>query len=175
MLLTGQRRGEIGGMRWDEIDLDTKTWTLPAARAKNNREHVVPLSDAAIAILMALPRIHSSEGFVFTMSGAQPVSGFFLAKKRMDALLPAGMPGWTLHDLRRTFASGCARLGIAVHVVEAVLNHKSGTIRGVAAVYNRYSYDAEKRACLEAWSRYVGALISGQLDRNVTELAAARA
>jgi integrase len=85
------------------------------------------------------------------------------------------MPSWTLHDLRRTFASGAARLGIAIHVVEAVLNHKSGTIRGVAAVYNRYSYETEKRACLDAWSRYVEALVSGETGRNIIELAAARA
>jgi integrase len=170
MALTGQRRGEIAGMRWGEIDLDAKIWTLPAARAKNNREHVVPLSDSAIAILTALPRVHSREGFVFTLNGAQPVSGFFQAKRRLDAALPSDMPAFTLHDLRRTFASGCARLGIAVHVVEAALNHKSGTIRGVAAVYNKYSYDVEKRACMQAWARHVEVLLGG----NVVELAAAR-
>jgi integrase len=174
MALTGQRRGEIAGMRWDEIDLDAKIWTLPAARAKNNREHVVPLSDAVMAILTALPRVHSREGFVFTLNGAQPVSGFFQAKKRMDALLPAGMPAWTLHDLRRTFASGCARLGIAVHVVEAALNHKSGTIRGVASVYNRYDYASEKRACMQAWARFIETLVSDEPAGNVVELAAAR-
>lgn len=81
--------------------------------------------------------------------------------------MPADTPPWTIHDLRRTFASGCARLGIAVHVVEAALNHRSGTIKGVAAVYNRYSYDAEKRAALEAWSRYVEALVSGDPAGNV--------
>jgi integrase len=89
----------------------------------------------------------------------------------LDALLP-DMPAWTLHDLRRTFASGCARLGIAVHVVEAALNHKSGTIKGVAAVYNRYSYDAEKRAALDAWSRYVDSLVSGTPVSNVIEVRA---
>jgi hypothetical protein len=84
--------------------------------------------------------------------------------------LPPDVEEWTLHDLRRTFASGCARLGIAVHVVEAALNHRSGMIKGVAAVYNRYSYDAEKRAAMTAWARHVEAIVSGA---NVVELAIA--
>ena len=82
---------------------------------------------------------------------------------------------WTIHDLRRTAASGMAGLGIAPHVVEAVLNHKSGTIKGVAAVYNRYSYSAEKRAALEAWARALDAIVTGKPAGNVVELASARA
>jgi len=82
---------------------------------------------------------------------------------------------WTLHDLRRTAASGMAGLGIAPHVVEAVLNHKSGSIKGVSAVYNRYNYAEEKRAALEAWGRYLETLISGAPAANVVELAKARA
>jgi integrase len=79
------------------------------------------------------------------------------------------IPHWTFHDLRRTFATGCARLGIGVHVVEAALNHRSGTIKGVAAIYNRYSYDEEKRAALAAWARHIEALVTGAPD-NVVEL-----
>ena len=173
LILTGQRRDEVGAMRWSEIDLDGRTWTLPATRTKNGRHHVVPLSEPAVAILKALPRIESKTGLVFTSTGETAVSGFSRAKDRIGEFMltamreGAGEPDkleltrWTFHDLRRTAASGMARLGIAVHVVEAVLNHRSGTIKGVAAVYNRYSYDVEKRQALEAWGRCVETLISG--------------
>jgi integrase len=138
LILTGARRSEVAGMMWREIDFDAKLWTLPAARAKNATEYQIPLSDSAVEILRALPRIAGAD-LCFTLSGRVPIRGFHNIKTRIDALMPAE-PSWTLHDLRRTFASGCARLGIAVHVVEAALNHKSGSIRGIAAVYNRYDY-----------------------------------
>jgi integrase len=95
------------------------------------------------------------------------VSGFARAKAQLDAALTADMEPWVIHDLRRTFASGAARLGIAVHVVEATLNHKSDTIRGVAAVYNRYSYDTEKLAALATWARHVEAIVAGTTAANV--------
>jgi integrase len=173
LMLTGQRRSEVAGMGWAEIDFDARTWTLPKERSKNSRAHAIPLSQQAIAILRALPRIAGKQGLVFTTSGETSISGHSRAKDRLDAELPADMPEWTLHDLRRTFASGCAKLGIAVHVVEAVLNHRSGTIRGVAAVYNRYDYSIEKRAALEAWGRYVEAIVTGETAQNVIELATA--
>ena len=155
LILTGARRSEVAGMMWREIDFDAKLWTLPAARAKNATEYQIPLSDSAVQILRALPRIADSD-LVFTLSGRVPIRGFHNVKTRIDDLMPAG-PSWTLHDFRRTFASGCARLGIAVHVVEAALNHRSGSIRGIAAVYNRYSYDTEKRAAL----KFGGAMSKG--------------
>lgn len=182
LILTGQRRDEVGSMCWAEIDFQHRQWVIPKERCKNGVEHVVPLSKAAIAILKALPRIKSKAGLVFTSTGETPVTGFSRAKDRIDeSMLKAMRKGadepekielarWTFHDLRRTAASGMARLGMPVHVVEAVLNHKSGTIKGVAAVYNRYSYDAEKRQALEAWSRYVEILISGAPSANVFEL-----
>jgi integrase len=113
---------------------------------RRRQAHQVPLSDQAIAILVeAQPR----EGaLVFG------VSGFSRAKKALDAAAKLAMP-WTLHDLRRTCASGMARLGVAPHVVEACLNHRSGTVRGVAAVYNRYSYSTEKRESLNVWAAHV--------------------
>jgi integrase len=170
LILTGARRSEVAGMMWREIDFDAKLWTLPAARAKNATEYQIPLSDSAVQILQALPRIADSD-LVFTLSGRVPIRGFHNVKTRIDALMPAG-PSWTLHDLRRTFASGCARLGIAVHVVEAALNHRSGSIRGIAAVYNRYSYDTEKRAAMAAWARHVQAIVSGETAANVVSLRA---
>lgn len=169
LALTGQRRDEVASARWSEVDFDAKVWTLPKERCKNNVAHHVPLSPQALRILENLPRIMDDQDFVFTTNGKTAVSGFSRAKRRLDAALPSDMEPWTFHDLRRTFASGCARLGVAVHVVEAALNHKSGTIRGVAAVYNRYSYNTEKRAALEAWSRFLEQLVSGEPAANVVE------
>jgi integrase len=167
LILTGQRRSEVAGMTWREIDLDAKLWTLPAARAKNGREHKIPLSDLAVEILRSLPWIADSR-FVFSLFGRGPITAFVLTKQRLDALMPTETAPWTLHDLRRTFASGCARLGVAVHVVEAALNHRSGSIKGVAAVYNRYSYDTEKRAALSAWARHVETIVTGAPDNVIT-------
>jgi integrase len=167
LVLTGARRSEVAGMMWPEIDTASRVWTLPAARAKNATEYQIPLPDSAVDILRALPRIVGSN-LVFTLSGRGPIRGFHNIKTRIDDLMPA-CPPWTVHDLRRTFASGCARLGIAVHVVEAALNHKSGSIRGIAAVYNRYSYDTEKRAAMQTWARHVEQIVNGEA-LNVVQL-----
>ena len=120
---------------------------VPRERCKNGHAHVAPLSNQAIAILKALKPPVSGD-FVFG------VSGFSRVKKALDAAAKLSTP-WTLHDLRRTAASGMARHGVAPHVVEAVLNHRSGTVRGVAAVYNRYSYSTEKREALALWAEHV--------------------
>jgi integrase len=129
---------------------------LPRERTKNNTVHVLPLSVPAIAILQGLPR---TGPYVF--GGHRAITG--LPAHKLKIKLPAGSAPWVLHDLRRTVASGMARLGVAPHVCEAVLNHKSGTIRGVAAVYNRYSYDTEKRAALDAWARQIDSVIGGNV------------
>jgi len=103
LILTGARREEVGAMRWSEVDLDAKTWTLPSARSKNGLEHVTPLSDDAAALLRSLPRIGHSQ-HVFTTTGSTPISGWSAVKDRLDAA--SGVTGWTLHDLRRTMATG---------------------------------------------------------------------
>ncbi len=120
-------------MRWSEIDLDSATWTIPAERAKNGIAHDVPLSPAALDILQNAPRFTGSD-FVFTTTGTTPVSGFGRLKERIDG--EVGFGNWRFHDLRRTAASGMARIGIAPHVIEKVLNYKTRVISGVAAVYN---------------------------------------
>jgi integrase len=150
LALTGQRRSEIFGALWSEFDLTTKLWTLPAARAKNGRQHSIPLSDAAIAILESLK---SANPAVF-----EPQS-FSRCKAELGKLLP-GMAPFTVHDLRRTFASGCARLGVRIEVVERALNHASGSFRGIVGVYQKYDFADEKRAALDAWSEHVAALPS---------------
>jgi integrase len=130
--------------------------------------------------LEGLPLIGDGNGLVLTTNGKTRISGFSRAKSNIDATIAemlddAPLGRWTYHDLRRTAASGMAGLGIAPHVVEAVLNHKSGTIKGVAAVYNRYSYADEKKAALEAWARKLDAIVRGKPAGNVVELAQARA
>ena len=155
-------------MESSELCGDQKTWTLPRNKVKNNRAHEVHLCDAAVKVLRSVPRV--GNGPVFTTNG-RPVSGFSQGKKRLDAAMfkakrdelgdkAAPIPHWILHDLRRTAATGMARLNIPPHVVDKVLNHVSGTIRGVAAVYNRFEYLDERRAALDAWGRYVVDLVT---------------
>jgi integrase len=148
LLATAQRRGELAEMRWSEVDLEAKQWVIPAERSKNGKAHVVPLSSFAIARLKEVPRFTDCD-YVFTTTRRSPISGFSKALRRLWEA--TGSSDWRFHDLRRTAASGMARARVQPHVVEKVLNHISGTISGVAAVYNRYGYDPEKRAALELW------------------------
>ena len=177
LILTGQRLAEVGGMRWDELDLENRLWTLPAERVKNGERHEVPLSDAAIEILTALPRIKTTKGFVFTTRRDAAVSGFSRAKDRLDQAIASSvtedMPRpehWTFHDLRRTMASGMARLGINLPVIEKILNHTSGSFRGVVGVYQRHSYSDEKRRALDAWANFVRSAVSDNGPVNVVAL-----
>ena len=154
-------------MRWSEISDAGRLWTLPGERTKNRQSHEVPLSSAAQKILLAMPRIVGPKDFVFTTTGSSPVSGYSNAKARLDRAIlevareealargtaPTTVRPWRLHHLRRTVASGMARSGIPPHVIEAMLNHKSGIVSGIAAVYNRYEYTDEKRDALERWAR----------------------
>jgi integrase len=162
LALTGQRRAEVAGIRWDELDLDSRLWTLPPARTKNNQPHEVPLSKAALAVLQNVPRTASSPFVLTTNGGASPASGYSKNKRRLDALLPADMPAWRLHDLRRTCASGLARLGINLPVIEKVLNHSSGSFAGIVGVYQKHSFASEKAQALEAWGNFVMALVEGK-------------
>jgi integrase len=147
LLLTGQRRNEVARMKWEHVNLADKVWTLPKEETKAKRLHAVPLSQAVLDILGNLPR---NGAFVFSTNGKTPISGFSRAKKRCDDL--TSFPEWRLHDLRRTAASGMAEIGIAPHVIEKVLNHSTGQISGVAAVYNRHTYLREKTDALNAWA-----------------------
>jgi integrase len=167
LLLTAQRENEVGGMRWDEVNLNKRTWTIPRERAKSNRAHVVHLSDLALEILTTLPRTGE---IVFSATGRTPVSGYSRAKERLDARMladlikqsgnpEAAIAPWILHDLRRTATTGMAKLGIAPHVVDKILNHSAGTIRGVAAVYNRFSYLPEREAALGKWGAQIATLM----------------
>jgi integrase len=156
LLLTAQRRNEVGRMEWSEID-DKDIWTIPGKRAKNGKPHIVHLSRLAVEIIASVPRINGSK-YVFTTAGETPVNGWSASKSSLDKHV-AVEEAWTLHDLRRTAASGMAQLGIAPQVVDKVLNHTAGTIKGVARIYNRYEYGDERKASLEAWSRHVESLL----------------
>ena len=195
LLLTAQRRTEVAGMHWSEIEFDKRTWTIPRERAKNDREHAVHLSDLAIEIIEALPRFANGVGkgpepdLVFTTTGETHVSGYSKAKDRLDRhmldimrsdLVDAGKDAaraaigeWIFHDLRRTAATGMAKLNAAPHVVDRILNHVSGTIRGVAAIYNRHAYIEERKTALHTWSRYVESLVRPTPD-NVVQFVAAQ-
>ncbi|CAN1721172.1 Tyr recombinase domain-containing protein [Hyphomicrobium sp. 1Nfss2.1] len=163
LLLTGQRRTEVGGMTCKEIDVDGRLWSIPKERAKNDEPHEVPLSDAAIGIIDGLPRMVGSD-FLFTTTGAAPFSGWSKSKRRIEKgmlrLTNGPISRWTLHDIRRTVASNMAALGTMPHVIEATLNHRSGTIKGVAAIYNRHRYLSEKREALEAWARRLSEIVA---------------
>src|SRR5262249_48543185 len=150
LALTGQRREEAARATWGEFDLDRKIWLLPNTRTKNAKPHTVHLSGQSLAILERLKR---SVEFVFSVSGSRPFSAFSWAKSQLDEL--SGVRGWRLHDLRRTCVSGIARLGVPPHVADKILNHQSGTISGVAAVYQRHEFMAERKDALDRWGAHV--------------------
>jgi integrase len=143
LALTGQRREEVALLRWEELDLAQRIWTLPKSRTKNAKAHVVHLSEQSMAVLT---RADGPGPFVFSLLGTKPFQEFSRAKRLLDQL--SGMTGWRLHDLRRTCVSGMARLGAAPHVADKILNHQAGTISGVAAVYQRHDFLSERRAAL---------------------------
>ncbi|MFM9850018.1 MAG: tyrosine-type recombinase/integrase [Hyphomicrobiaceae bacterium] len=164
LILTGQRRSEIGDLMWSEIDLAKRQFELPGHRTKNGRPHLVPLSDAAFAILETIPRREGRE-LVFGL-GAGGFGGWSKSKADLDRRIAAAakntnaMPVWTLHDLRRTFVTHVSEHGIAApHVVESIVNHVSGAKAGVAGVYNRATYLPEKRRALDLWGAHVTALV----------------
>lgn len=155
LLATAQRRGELTEMRWSEIDLEEKLWVIPAERAKNGKKHYVPLSTFALEILNEIPRFLDCD-YVFTTTRQTPVSGYSKWLRRLSA--ESETSDWRYHDLRRTAATNLAKLGVAQAVTEKILNHVSGIISGVAAVYNRHNYADEKREALETWGQRLAEL-----------------
>jgi len=161
LLLTAQRRNEVGRMQWDHLDLTQGLWTLPAELTKSNRQHVVPLASEACRLLTRLPIV--SKDYVFaTRNVGGPFVDFSGGKRLFD--LVAKVEGWTLHDLRRTAATQMAKLGTSPHVVERILNHTSGTFGGVAGVYNRFQYVPEMRQALEQWAAHIRDLASADIE-----------
>ena len=174
LILTGQRREEVAGLARLELDRDLTMWTLPAARAKNNVQHQVPIVPWARSILADLPRIEQSD-FCFTTTGTSSISGYSKAKASLDAAitqLNRGKPiaAWVVHDIRRTVATNMAKLGIAMPAIERLLNHVSGSFGGVVGVYQLHDFADEKRQALEVWGRHVLALTGPPQPSNVTKL-----
>ena len=166
LALTGQRRKEVARLAWEELDLVQRTWVLPKMRTKNAKEHLVHLSGEALSVLN---RTERRGPFVFSVFGNKPFSAFSDVKPTLDKL--SGVTGWRLHDLRRTCVSGMARLGVAPHVADKILNHQTGTISGVAAVYQRHEFWTERREALELWGNHVAAIIEAERRREVKKAA----
>jgi integrase len=150
LALTGQRREEVAQATWDEFDLKQRLWSIPNRRTKNGKAHIVHLSEEALAVLQQMPK---SGLFIFYDSGTRPFQAFSRAKRELDKI--SGVRNWCLHDLRRTCVSGMARLGVPPHVADKILNHQAGTISGVAAVYQRHDFMAERRDALGRWGKHV--------------------
>lgn len=175
LILTGQRRTEIAGMRWAELDAGRTLLSLPGARTKNGHPHAIPLPAEATGLLLKVSRRTGAE-FVFEGPRETAVSGFGKVKARLDAALvrakakdSGALVPWVLHDLRRTMATGLQRLGVRLEVTEAVLNHVSGSRAGIVGVYQRHGWAAEKRAAIDLWATYVerqaAAYVAQQTER----------
>jgi integrase len=192
LILTGQRRGEVAGMTWDELADDLATWTMPGERTKNGAAHTVSLSALARDLVRALlaekasDRRSSSGGLVLPGAAGTPFAGWSKAKRALDKAIidarakaaaaadtsRAPLIPWSVHDLRRTVATGLQRLGVRLEVTEAVLNHISGSRGGIAGVYQRHDWAAEKRAALDAWAAHIASIAEGRMaGDNVVTLA----
>jgi integrase len=179
LMLTGQRREEIGALRWSELDFDRDVVLFPPARTKNSREHELPMSGPVRDLLEARDRDEGRDLMFGT--GRGPFSGWSNAKEALDTRLltarkrtnrkASPLPDWRIHDIRRTVATGMAEIGVQPHVIEAVFNHVSGHKAGVAGVYNRASYGAEKAAALTRWA----ARLREILDPRTSNILALRA
>jgi integrase len=180
LILTGQRRGEVAGMTWGELSDDLTIWSLPAERTKNGTAHNVPLSIPARSLLKPFMcddpgERQASSQLVFPGIEGTPFAGWSKAKIALDKAImarrakaaqkggkpPVPLTPWNVHDLRRTVATGLQRLGVRLEVTEAVLNHISGSRGGIAGVYQRHDWAAEKRAARDSWGAHVSAVIQG--------------
>lgn len=184
LLLTGARREEVAGIKWSELDLDAGAWMLPGDRTKNSRDHRIPLAHQAVAILdrRAIAAIKVGLGYkdsdlVFSTTGTTSPSGFSKAKRALDArmqeILGPKFKPWRVHDLRRTCATGMEHLGVDLRVIEAALNHVSGTKAGIVGVYQRAEHREAVRAAFEAWDTRIVELTGQERPSNVVSLSRA--
>ncbi|MCW6509688.1 tyrosine-type recombinase/integrase [Lichenifustis flavocetrariae] len=166
LVLTGQRREEVGGLLWSELTSDL--WTIGASRTKNGKPHALMLPPQALAILDGRPR-QDGRDLAFG-SGVGSFQGWSNGKQSLDARIavarkarravPVEMPPWRLHDVRRTVATGMARLGVVLPVIEKLLNHTSGSFGGIVGVYQHHTFRDEKRAALELWAEHVQSIVA---------------
>ncbi len=142
------RRSEVSDAKWGEFDLDKKLWTFPPERFKSNASHLVPLSDAALAIIELLPRFTEGDHLFTTTYGEKPISGFSKPKVRLDEMM-GNRPPWVIHDIRRTVRTRLASLRVSDLVAEMVIGHGR---KGIQRVYDQHTYEAEMREALELWA-----------------------
>ena len=160
LLLTGARLKEISQASWSEISISDRILDLPGSRTKNERAHQIQLSVQTLKILLSLPKVEGQD-FLFSTNGKTPVSGFSKVKKRLDML--CGVTNWRFHDLRRSFATHSSeKLSVSPVIVDKILNHRTGQVRGVTAVYQRGEYLAERREALQKWGDYIERLVAGE-------------
>jgi integrase len=171
MLLLGQRRSEIAGMRRSEIA--DGVWTIPPEKMKGRKSHMVPLPAQALAIIERMPRIGDGD-LVFTITGKAPLGHFDRIKKQIDAKMGAG-PHWVLHDIRRTTASTMAAIGIQISTIEKILAHKSGTFKGIVGTYQKHSFGPEMALALRQWADHVERIVTGGKSAKVIPIGSARA
>ncbi len=179
LLLTLQRRDEVAGVTWVEFSTDLTNWTIPAARAKNGRTHIVHLVPETRELLGALTK-SSAHQIVFATPGGKKLSAYSAIKRVLDERIASdeakaamaegrqaiSMPGWTFHDFRRSGVTALAGMGFAPHVCDRLLNHVTGAIQGVAAVYQRAEFLTERKAALEAWAAQIVPTTSETVDVN---------
>jgi integrase len=197
LIITGQRRGEVAGMAWSELSDDLMTWTMLGDRTKNGVPHMVPLSATACNLVRSLlpddadaakraindHRVNGALVLPGVLTTA--FAGWSKAKSALDKAImsarakaaeasgnsPVPLVPWSVHDLRRTVATGLQRLGIRLEVTEAVLNHISGSRGGIAGVYQRHDWASEKRGALDAWATHVRSIVEGSADEtNVVKI-----
>ena len=159
LLLTGQRRGDLASAQWKDVDFAKRLWRIPAENAKNNREHLVPLSDFAIEQFKGLKRLANRSPFVVPgADGSAPIDPKLMTRsiaRCLARLKRRGVEPFTLHDLRRTCRTGLARLGIRPDIAERVLNHSVGRL---IRVYDTYTYLDERREALDKWAHELRSL-----------------
>jgi len=169
LLLSGQRRTEISHLKWREVGHDVLE--LPAPRMKGKRGHVVPLSTQAAAIIAAMPKLVPVEpghmpkpdDYVW---GDSPIGHFHRIKDRLDEHM-GDVPHWTFRDIRRSVATGMARIGVALPVIEKILAHRKGTFAGIVGVYQKYSFAPEMAVALQRWADHVERLTTGKAAKVV--------
>ncbi len=155
LILSGQRRDDVRGMRREELDMRMGNWVIPAERYKSVRSHLVPLTDGMKELLKVTP----VKGFVLSLTGGEkPYGNLVKPKRKLDKI--SGVKGWTLHDVRRTVRTGLSRLGVRPDIAERVIGHSVGGKLG--ETYDAYSYRKEKLEALELWERHVLSIDAGE-------------
>jgi integrase len=168
LITTAQRRTEVGGCRWPEINAERTVWVIPPGRAKNGHEHAVPLGSLAREIIATIPEIVGRD-LLFGSRTDRGFTSWAEHKRALDKRLGDQVRPWVLHDARRTAATRLNDLGIEPHHVEALLNHRAHKA-GVSGVYNRAKYTIAVQNAMSLWDRHLRALIEGRAEANVIPL-----